>query len=111
VGASRHSIGYMQRRSCHALAARPIASFDGIAAPWLARREDHLLDIAEPVLAEENFVANEEGRRAESSALDRALRIGEQLRLDAGVLDQFAEPLGVETRLEQGGSEQCRRLG
>src|ERR1700737_4176442 len=26
AGASRHSIGYMQRRSCHFLAARPIAS-------------------------------------------------------------------------------------
>ena len=26
AGASRHSIGYMQRRSCHVLAARPIAS-------------------------------------------------------------------------------------
>src|ERR1700732_2610792 len=26
AGASRHSIGYVQRRSCHFLAARPIAS-------------------------------------------------------------------------------------
>src|SRR5580704_7579766 len=26
LGASRHSIGYMQRRSCHFRAARPIAS-------------------------------------------------------------------------------------
>ena len=26
AGASRHSIGYMQRRSCHVFAARPIAS-------------------------------------------------------------------------------------
>jgi hypothetical protein len=26
AGASRHSVGYMQRRSCHPLAARPIES-------------------------------------------------------------------------------------
>src|ERR1700757_4103040 len=31
AGASRHSIGYLQRRSCHVLAARPIAS-SGTAA-------------------------------------------------------------------------------
>jgi hypothetical protein len=37
AGASRHSIGYMQRRSCHFLAARPIASLgptEDAGRPW-----------------------------------------------------------------------------
>jgi hypothetical protein len=33
AGASRHSIGYMQRRSCHFLAARPIASPGPTSSP------------------------------------------------------------------------------
>jgi hypothetical protein len=48
----------------------------------LARREDHFLDVAQPVFAEEDLVADEEGGRAEGAARDRALRIAEQPRLD-----------------------------
>src|SRR5438445_13012661 len=82
---------------------------DGRAISALPRREDHFLNVAQPVLAEENFTADEEGRRAESAALDRALRIVEQPRLDRGVLNQFLEALGIETRREQGGT-QYRRI-
>src|SRR5262249_25377854 len=67
----------------------------------LAHREDCLLDIAQTVLAKKDLVADEEGGRAERAALDRALVIGEQPSLDRGVLHQFAEPLGIKTRVEK----------
>src|SRR5271166_3392498 len=56
------------------------SNFRGITAPRLAQCEDHLRDIAQPIFSKENFVADEEGGRAEGAALDRALRIGKQSR-------------------------------
>ena len=51
AGASRHSIGYMQRRSCHVLAARPIASIgDGRSDERGSRSPDaELADFAKAV--------------------------------------------------------------
>jgi hypothetical protein len=62
--------------------------------------ENQLLDVTEPVLAEEDLVADEEGRRAEGAARDRALRIVQELRFDLRVLGQPFEPLGIETRFD-----------
>src|SRR4051812_42325295 len=60
--------------------------------------ENHLFDVAQLLLAEEYFVADEEGRRAEGAALDRALRIFDELRLHLG-LPCAGEQLGaVESR-------------
>src|SRR5580693_3314039 len=59
VNPSNHDITnrvqYSNFRGCRGALAR------------LAHREDHLLDVAQPVLTEENFVADEEGGRAEST--------------------------------------------
>ena len=41
----------------------------------LLRLEHYFLDVAQAILAEENFVANVEGRRAEGAALYRAPRV------------------------------------
>src|SRR5215472_15960988 len=65
------------------------------------RRQDHLLNVAQPVLVEKNLVADKEGGRAESAPRDRAFRIFEEPRLDVGVLDQLAKAFRIETRLEQ----------
>src|SRR5439155_19972095 len=55
AGASRHSIDYMQRRSCHFLAARPIASLGppatvssviALVARWAARDRGAAADAA-----------------------------------------------------------------
>src|ERR1700731_3230784 len=75
----------------------------------LARRQDHLLDLAQSVFAKEDLIADKEGWRSERAALDRTLGVGEEPRLDVGVLDQLAEALGIEAGLEQGGP-QYRRI-
>ena len=60
------------------------------------RRQDHLLDVAQPVLAKEDLVADKEGGRAESAARDRAFGNFEQPRLDLGVkfkgIDVLSDP-------------------
>src|SRR5258705_1244282 len=45
-----------------------------------------LLDLAQLLLAEKHFLADEKGRRAERAALDRGLGVLDQLRLDVGFL-------------------------
>ena len=47
---------------------------------------NQFLDLAQLLLAEKHFLADEEGRRAERAALDRRLRVLDQLRLDVGLL-------------------------
>ena len=48
------------------------------------------------LLAEEHFLADEEGRRAERAALDRGLGVLDQLRLDVGVLRTREQFCGIE---------------
>src|SRR6266851_2011441 len=47
---------------------------------------NQLLDLAQLLLAEKHFLADEEGRRAEGAAFDRRLRVLDQLRLDVPFL-------------------------
>src|SRR5215469_10469116 len=70
-----------------------------------SRRRYQFLNIAQPVLAEKDLVADKEGGRAKSTARYRTLRIVEQPRLDLGVLDQFLEAVGIEIGFEQGGAQ------
>src|SRR6516165_8807961 len=83
----------------------PLQHYIQVYVSAATRRQDHLLDVAQPVLAEKNLVVDKEGGRAESAPRDRALRIFEQPRLDVGVLDQLAKALRIEIRLEQGGPQ------
>src|SRR5579872_2377235 len=47
--------------------------------------QNHLLDITQLFLAEEDFLADKESRRAERAALDCGLCVLDQLRLDVGI--------------------------
>src|SRR6266403_2989421 len=60
------------------------------AAPWSSEKlrsggdplvEDLFLHLAQPILAEEKFVADQEGGRTEGAFLEGALGIGQELRL------------------------------
>src|SRR6516162_6519540 len=73
-----------------------------------SRRRYQFLDIAQPVFAKKDLVADKEGGRAKSTARYRTLRIVEQPRLDLGVLDQFLEAVGIKTGIEQGGPQHRR---
>ena len=65
-----------------------------------SERQDHLLDVAQSVFAEQDLVADEE-----RAALDRALRVVEQPRFDLGALDRLTKTLGVQAGREQGGPQ------
>src|SRR5689334_24254922 len=52
----------------------------------LLRSGHHFLDVAQLLLAEKHFLADEEGRRTECAALHRRLRVLHQLRLDLRIL-------------------------
>src|ERR1700756_3636335 len=62
----------------------------------LAGRQDHFLDITQPVLAKKDLVADKERGRPEGTPRDRALGILKQPRLDIGVLDQLREAVCIE---------------
>src|SRR6266849_10885529 len=66
---------------------------------------NQFLDLAQLLLAEKHFLADKESRRAEGAALDRGLRVLDQLRLDVGVLGA-REQLW---RIEAGGGERFDR--
>src|SRR5581483_8619732 len=57
---------------------------------------DLLLHVAQPILAEEDLVPDEERRCSERPPRDRTLRIRDELVLDLPGLDQREEPSGVE---------------
>src|SRR5262249_8135565 len=52
--------------------------------------------VTQPILAEEDLVADEESRCSEGPARDRTLRVGEELVLDLARLEQLEESLGVQ---------------
>src|SRR5438876_9914187 len=57
---------------------------------------NQLLDLAQLLLAEKHFLANEESRRPERAAFDRGLRVLDQFRLDVGILRARKEFCRVE---------------
>src|SRR5437667_1798337 len=74
----------------------------------LAELEDPLLDVSQPILAEEDLVPDEERRCPERAALDRALRVREELVLDLAGLDQLEESLPIQPRLLERRAEHAR---
>src|SRR6266581_7634963 len=67
-----------------------------------AGADDLFLDVAQPILAEEDLLADEEGRAAERAARDRGLRVLQQALLDLGLLHAREQTRGVEPGLVQG---------
>src|SRR5947207_15849976 len=73
-----------------------------IAAFTKSRRvQDLLLDVAQPILAEEDFLADEKGRAAERAARNRVLRIPQQAVLHRRFLRASAQARGVEPGLPE----------
>src|SRR6184192_3186315 len=71
-----------------------------IAAFTKSRRvQDLLLDVAQPILAEEDFLADEKGRAAERAARNRVLRIPQQAVLHRRFLRASEQARGVEPGL------------
>src|ERR1700738_1034235 len=79
AGAARHSIGYMQRRSCHFLAARPIASLgpaEDLQRPWPA---------SVPVRGR-LFLVTEKSGRGDFRGLEDLGRVTRDREFEAGFL-------------------------
>src|SRR6516164_2895933 len=70
----------------------------GLALIDIQLRDDLFLDIAQAVLAKENLVADEEGRRAERGARHRVAGVLDQLFLDVVLLRARDEPVDVDAR-------------
>src|SRR5438128_12284681 len=66
------------------------------ALSFRAELEDALLDVTQPVLAEEDIVPDEERRCSERPALDRTLGVQAERVLDLASLDQLEESLPVQ---------------
>src|SRR6266436_6463963 len=98
----------MRYHAAEWIASQSLSS-GGAFAPtrWLAMTasfpRNQLLDLAQLLLAEKHFLADEKGRRAERAALDGRLRVLDQLHLDVGILrarQQFCRiEAGVRKRL------------
>jgi hypothetical protein len=72
--------------------------------PRLSRCADDLrLDVAQSVLAEEDFVADEEGRTAEGAARDARFSVLDEALLDRGLLRPRQQDGGIEA----GSFERC----
>src|ERR1700733_10736848 len=80
-----------------AAATSPAASFTpSPPAPDLFAAQDFLFHVAQSILAEEDFVADEECRTAEGAALDRLLRVLQEPVLDVLLLRARQQPSGIE---------------
>src|SRR5512140_3172771 len=66
-----------------------------------AAAKNCFFDVAQPVLAEVDVVADKEGRRAERATRDRALGVGAQLVLDLVGLRRREKAARVEPGLDQ----------
>ena len=72
------------------------------------RRANRLLDVAQSILAEEDLVPDEEGRRPEGAARDRAFGVGQELVLDLAGLDQLEQSPATQAGFLAGRGEHGR---
>ena len=69
------------------------------------RRHDRLFNLAQAVLAEVHLLADEEGRRAEDTALDGGVGVGDQRLLDRRIAGQGDEAIGGQAGRGEGGGD------
>src|SRR5215471_10031552 len=85
----------------------PIADFPASSRPLVGAsralalrdiqlRDNLFLDVAQAVLAKEDLLADEEGRRTERAAIDRVVGVLDQLFLDVVLLRARDETVDVE---------------
>ncbi len=87
-------------RSFHRNLRRRVVISGGFRQRAAGLLDDRFLDVTELILAEEHFLADEEGRRAKGAAVDRIGRQIDQPFLDVVLLRARNQPVDVDARMK-----------